>query len=54
MHRTGPLSRRQLLQQLLVGEIPDYALWPQGGLVATKVFYKRIGAAAAAAERDEG
>jgi GNAT superfamily N-acetyltransferase len=33
----------------LVGEIPDYALWPQGGLVATKVFYKRIGAAAAAA-----
>jgi GNAT superfamily N-acetyltransferase len=27
----------------LVGEIPDYALWPQGGLVATRVFYKRIG-----------
>ncbi len=30
-----------------VGEIPDYALWPEGGLVATSVFYKRIGAAAA-------
>ena len=30
-----------------VGEIPDYALWPQGGLAATTVFYKRIGAAAA-------
>jgi GNAT superfamily N-acetyltransferase len=30
-----------------VGEIPDYALWPAGGLVATIVFYKRIGAAAA-------
>jgi GNAT superfamily N-acetyltransferase len=29
-----------------VGEIPDYALWPAGGLVATTVFYKRIGAAA--------
>jgi GNAT superfamily N-acetyltransferase len=31
---------------LRVGEIPDYALWPAGGLVATTVFYKRIGAAA--------
>ena len=30
-----------------VGEIPDYALWPGGGLVATSVFYKRIGTAAA-------
>ncbi len=30
-----------------VGEIPDYALWPDGGLVATIVFYKRIAAAAA-------
>jgi GNAT superfamily N-acetyltransferase len=29
-----------------VGEIPDYALWPAGGRVATTVFYKRIGAAA--------
>ncbi len=29
-----------------VGQIPDYALWPGGGLVATIVFYKRIGAAA--------
>jgi GNAT superfamily N-acetyltransferase len=25
-----------------VGEIPDYALWPQGGLCATTVFYKRL------------
>lgn len=24
-----------------VGVIPDYALWPQGGLCATTVFYKR-------------
>jgi ribosomal protein S18 acetylase RimI-like enzyme len=29
-----------------VGEIPDYALWPAGGLVATSLFYKRIAAAA--------
>ncbi|MBS0579227.1 MAG: GNAT family N-acetyltransferase [Proteobacteria bacterium] len=35
----------------LVGEIPDYALWPQGGLVATRVFYKRIGAAAVPGDR---
>ena len=26
-----------------VGVIPDYALWPQGGLCATTLFYKRIG-----------
>ena len=26
-----------------VGVIPDYALWPQGGLCDTTVFYKRIG-----------
>ncbi len=25
-----------------VGMIPDYALWPQGGLCATTVFYRRI------------
>ena len=25
-----------------VGEIPDYALWPAGGLCATTVFYKRL------------
>ena len=30
------------------GEIPDYALWPGGGLVATIVFYKRIGSGGAA------
>jgi GNAT superfamily N-acetyltransferase len=24
------------------GEIPDYALWPQGGLCATTFFYKRL------------
>lgn len=28
-----------------VGQIPDYALWPGGGLCPTAVFYKRIGAA---------
>jgi GNAT superfamily N-acetyltransferase len=27
-----------------VGEIPDYALWPQGGLCATTLFYKRLAA----------
>ncbi len=27
-----------------VGVIPDYALWPQGGLCATTIFYRRIGA----------
>jgi GNAT superfamily N-acetyltransferase len=26
----------------LVGEIPDYALWPAGGLCPTKVFYKKL------------
>jgi GNAT superfamily N-acetyltransferase len=26
-----------------VGVIPDYALWPQGGLCNTTIFYKRIG-----------
>ena len=25
-----------------VGVIPNYALWPQGGLCATTVFYKQI------------
>jgi GNAT superfamily N-acetyltransferase len=29
-----------------VGEIPDYALWPAGGLCATTLYYKRIGALA--------
>ena len=28
----------------LVGEIPDYALWPGGGLCPTKLFYKKLGA----------
>jgi GNAT superfamily N-acetyltransferase len=28
-----------------VGEIPDYALWPGGGLCATTVFYKRLASA---------
>ena len=28
-----------------VGVIPDYALWPQGGLCDTTVFYKRVTAA---------
>jgi len=28
-----------------VGVIPDYALWPQGGLCATTVFYKKLDAA---------
>ena len=27
-----------------VGSIPDYALWPQGGLCATTYFYKKIDA----------
>ena len=27
-----------------VGVIPDYALWPQGGLCATTVFYRRVDA----------
>lgn len=25
-----------------VGVIPDYALWPEGGLCATTIFYKRV------------
>jgi GNAT superfamily N-acetyltransferase len=27
-----------------VGSIPDYALWPQGGLCATTYFYRRVAA----------
>jgi GNAT superfamily N-acetyltransferase len=27
-----------------VGVIPDYAMWPEGGLCATTFFYKRIAA----------
>ena len=27
-----------------VGVIPDYALWPQGGLCATTYFYRRVAA----------
>lgn len=30
-----------------VGIIPDYALWPQGGLCDTTIFYKRLGQAPA-------
>ena len=29
-----------------VGEVPDFALWPQGGLCPTSFFYKRVAAAA--------
>jgi GNAT superfamily N-acetyltransferase len=29
-----------------VGVIPDYALWPDGGLCATTVFYRRVAAVA--------
>jgi hypothetical protein len=27
-----------------VGVVPDYALWPEGGLCATTFFYKRLSA----------
>lgn len=27
---------------VFVGVIPDYALWPQGGLTATSLYYKRL------------
>ena len=30
----------------LTGEIPDYALKPLGGLTATKIYWKRVGAPA--------
>ncbi len=36
----------------LVGEIPDFALWPAGGTCPTKVFYKRIGAQSAPPGRE--
>jgi hypothetical protein len=26
-----------------VGEVPDFALWPRGGLCPTSFFYKRVG-----------
>jgi ribosomal protein S18 acetylase RimI-like enzyme len=32
----------------LAGEIPDYAFKPQGGLTATKIYWKRLAATAAA------
>jgi GNAT superfamily N-acetyltransferase len=25
-----------------VGAIPDYALWPQGGLCSTRLYYRRL------------
>jgi GNAT superfamily N-acetyltransferase len=28
-----------------VGEVPDFALWPRGGLCPTTFFYKRVGSA---------
>jgi GNAT superfamily N-acetyltransferase len=28
----------------LCGQIPDYAMWPQGGFCATTIFYKALGA----------
>ena len=30
----------------LAGEIPDFALKPQGGLTGTKLYWRRIGSAA--------
>ena len=27
---------------ILVGTVPDYALWPQGGLCPTTFFYRRL------------
>jgi GNAT superfamily N-acetyltransferase len=27
---------------VLAGVIPDYALWPQGGLVATRLYYRKL------------
>jgi GNAT superfamily N-acetyltransferase len=42
---TGSDAERlyQRLGWTKVGVVPDYALWPQGGLCATTFFYKRLG-----------
>jgi GNAT superfamily N-acetyltransferase len=41
---TGSGAERlyERLGWIRVGVIPDYALWPQGGLCATTVFYRRL------------
>ena len=41
---TGSDAERlyERLGWIRVGVIPDYALWPQGGLCATTVFYRRL------------
>lgn len=38
----GAESLYQRLGWSLCGRIPDYALWPDGGLCATTIFYKHI------------
>jgi len=44
----APLYER--LGYEFVGEIPDYALKPHGGLTGTLIYFKRIGAAAGASQ----
>jgi len=34
-----------------VGVIPDYALWPQGGLCSTSLYYRRLDSWAARSRR---
>ena len=37
-----PLGSAQRLGWQVVGQVPGYALWPDGGLCATTIFYKAI------------
>jgi ribosomal protein S18 acetylase RimI-like enzyme len=44
----GPAPLYESMGFQLAGEIPDYAFKPQGGLTGTKIYWKRLAAAAAA------
>ena len=41
----GAAALYEGLGYTLAGEIPDYALKPHGGLTATMIYWKRLGAA---------
>ncbi len=45
----GAAGLYERLGYVFAGEIPDYALKPQGGLSATRIYWKRLGAAEAGA-----
>ena len=44
----GASGLYEALGFVFAGEVPDYALKPHGGLTGTRIYWKRIGAGAAA------